>query len=190
MCIRDSPGTAADAQATLFAKSAVPVSSFGDLDEWDASDDSNNGNAGDINDATIRSAITRLDSLDVPSMGRHWVVPPRQKGVLFGIDRFTRYDAVGEAAPGNVIRNGMIGDAYGTDFYVSSNGLAGDNTGSTVTRSGGLFQEQALVNITQRGVNVESGRIIEYQGDAFVSSIIYKTGVLRGECGIPFLFLG
>jgi len=52
---------------------------------------------------------------------RFLIIPPNTRNVLMGIARFTEQAFTGEAAGGNTIRNGQVGDVYGVKVYVSTN---------------------------------------------------------------------
>ena len=86
---------------------------------WDGTANTNTGNAAALTDAGIRKMIQTLDDQDVPLMNRSWIIPPVEKKNLLGLSRFTEEAFVGEG--GRSIRNGIIGNIYGSDVYVSTN---------------------------------------------------------------------
>jgi hypothetical protein len=79
---------------------------------------SNTGNGSVLTDAGIRKMIQTLDDTDTPMMGRVLVLPPVEKNNLTGIARFTEQAFVGD---GNTIKNGLLGNIYGMEVYVSTN---------------------------------------------------------------------
>src|SRR5690606_15742826 len=87
---------------------------------WDPTANGNAGNQTDLTDAGIRRAIQRLDDGDVPGRNRSIILPPVAKRKLMGVSRFTEQAFTGEQGSGNTIRNGLVGDLYGCDVYVSS----------------------------------------------------------------------
>jgi hypothetical protein len=74
----------------------------------------------DISDAGIRTQVKLLDDVDAPMAGRYSVLPTIAKFDLLGTARFTEQAFVGEVGAGNTIRNGIVGDAYGIEFYVTT----------------------------------------------------------------------
>lgn len=166
----------------LTTASTFPTIYEGDGTSWDEAGST------DITDAGIRSFVKRLDDADAPMMGRNAIVPTIVKQDLMGIDRFTRYDAVGEPSGSNTIRNGMIGDAYGFKFYVTTNlPLVEDGLGTADNALGYFFQEDALVYVEQLAVRAQSQYKLEYLGDLFVSDILYGVKLLRDDSVIPFV---
>jgi len=78
------------------------------------------GTAGtDLSDAQIRAAVQALDEADAPMDDRHACIAPSQKNAMLAIDKFTRYDALGQMS--QAIRKGIMGEIYGVDFGVSNN---------------------------------------------------------------------
>ena len=70
----------------------------------------------DITEATVLSAKKELDDEKVSRMNRHLVVSSAQENALLQIDRFTRYDALGD---GTAIREGAIGQIHGFTVHMS-----------------------------------------------------------------------
>ena len=88
---------------------------------WNPGANTNTGNGSDLTDDGIRRLMQTLDDLDVPGDDRFWCLPPVAKRKLLGIPRFTEQAFIGEGGDGNSIRNGYVGNLYGTPVYVSSN---------------------------------------------------------------------
>ena len=146
------------------------------------------GNAAALADAGIREIIRQLDDNDVPNAGRVLVIPPVEKKSLTGIDRFTEQAFVGEVGAGNTIRNGMIGNLYGVDVYVSTNcPTVADGGSATDQRAALLFQKEALVFIEQLRPRVQTQYKQEWLGDLFTADTIYGKGVLRPEAGVAIV---
>jgi len=79
-----------------------------------------NGNGSTLTDAAIRKMTQTLDDTDTPFSNRYLVIPPIEKNTLMGLSRFTEQAFTGEMGSGNVIRNGRLGDIYGTEVFVST----------------------------------------------------------------------
>lgn len=139
-------------------------------------------NGAPLTDAGIRKMIQTLDDADVPQTERVLVIPPVERNTLMGIARFTEEAFVGEAGPGNTIRNGMIGDLYGIQVFVSSN----SPTMAAATRAGVLLHKDAIVFVEQMAVRSQTQYKQEFLADLFTADTIYGSGELRDDAGIVF----
>lgn len=140
-------------------------------------------NESTLTDAGIRKMIQTLDDADVPQTERVLVIPPVERNTLMGISRFTEEAFVGEAGPGNTIRNGMIGDLYGIQVYVSSN----SPTGQGSDRVGVLLHKDAIVFVEQMSVRSQTQYKQEFLADLFTADTIYGSGELRDDAGVTFV---
>ena len=159
----------------------------GSLIHWD---DTGDGNAAALNDEGIRLMIQALDDSDVPSMNRCFVIPPVEKKNLLGIPRFTEQAFVGEVGNGNSIRNGLVGDLYGNEVYVSTNcgtPVDANANANSVQRAGVYMQKEALLLIEQLKPRAQTQYKQEWLADLFTTDMLYGTGVLRPEAGIAFV---
>lgn len=155
---------------------------------WNPAANTNAGNAAALADEGIREIIRQLDDNDVPNAGRVLVIPPVEKKSLTGIPRFTEQSFVGEVGAGNTIRNGMVGNVYGVDVFVSSNcPTVDDGAASDDQRACLLFQKEAMVFIEQLRPRVQTQYKQEWLGDLFTADTIYGSGVLRPEAGVAII---
>jgi N4-gp56 family major capsid protein len=155
---------------------------------YDQTANTNAGNGSTLTDAGIRKMIQTLDDLDVPQTDRVLVIPPVERNTLMGIARFTEEAFVGEAGPGNTIRNGQIGDLYGIKVFVTSNcptETAADTT--TTYRVGCLFHKDAIAHVEQMSVRSQTQYKQEFLADLFTADTIYGVGELRNEAGVAFV---
>lgn len=150
-------------------------------------DETGGGNGSELTDAGIRRLMRDLDDLDTPFDDRVFVVPPVEKERLLGIDRFVLWSNVGESGQGNSIRNGRIGDLYGTPVYVSTNCATVEGDDGTPYRAALYFHKEALVFIEQMSVRSQTQYKQEYLGDLFTSDTIYGVGTLREDSGVAFI---
>jgi len=142
----------------------------------------------DISDAGIRTFIKALDDTDAPMMGRVMVVPTIVKFDLLGLSRFTEQAFTGEVSGGNSIRNGLVGDLYGMDVFVTTRTpIIEDATDVADNVAGLVFQKDAIVLVEQMGVRSQSQYKLEYLGDLFVTDMLYGTKVLREDSVVPFV---
>jgi len=161
---------------TLTTASTFDTIYEGDGTTWDEAGTT------DISDAGIRTQVKLLDDVDAPSAGRYAVIPTIAKFDLTGTARFTEQAFVGEVGAGNTIRNGIVGDAYGVEFYVTNRTpLVEDGLGNADNVSGIFFQRDALVLVEQLGVRSQSQYKLEYLADLFVTDMIYGVKVLRDD---------
>lgn len=142
----------------------------------------------DITDAGIRTFVKGMDDVDAPMIGRFMVVPTIVKFDLLGLNRFTEEAFVGERAQGNSIRNGIVGDVYGMEVYVTTRTpLVEDSSGNADNVSGVVFQQDAMVLVEQMGVRSQSQYKLEYLADLFVTDMLYGVKTLRDDSVIPFV---
>lgn len=142
----------------------------------------------DISDAGIRTFVKLLDDVDAPMAGRAMIVPTIVKFDLLGLARFTEQAFVGEVSSNNTIRNGIVGDVYGVEVYVTTRTpLVEDSLASADNVSGLVFQKDALVLVEQLGVRSQSQKKLEYLGDLFVTDMIYGVKALRDSSLITFV---
>jgi N4-gp56 family major capsid protein len=133
-----------------------------------------------ITDAAIRKVIQTLDDDDVPMDGRYLVIPPVARNTLMGLARFTEQSFTGEAAGGNTIRNGMIGDVYGVKVFVSTN----CETATGAARIALMFHKDAFVLAEQMGVRSQTQYKQEYLANLYTADILYGVQELRDEAAV------
>lgn len=73
---------------------------------------------GNIADILIRAAMKKLDVADVDEDERFMIVHATQRSELYGIDKFVRADAIGDAK--ERITKRFMGDVYGMGVYYTS----------------------------------------------------------------------
>lgn len=136
-----------------------------------------------LTDAGIRKMIQTLDDADVPQTERYLVIPPVERNTLMGLSRFTEQAFTGEVGPANTIRNGMIGDVYGIQVYVTSNCPNGQSS----DRVGALVHKDAICHVEQMAVRSQTQYKQEFLADLFTADTIYGFGELRDDAGVAFV---
>lgn len=155
---------------------------------WDPAANTNAGNAASLADAGIRRMIRTLDDNDVPVSNRSFIIPPVEKENLLGISRFTEQAFTGETGGGNSIRNGLVGNLYGTPVYVSTNAPnVLDGGASNDQRAGMLLHKDAFVLVRQQMPRSQSQYKQEYLAWLFTTDVIYGTKEVRPEGVVPFI---
>ena len=141
-----------------------------------------NTGLGALTDAAIRRSIQRLDDNDIPMDGRFLVIPPSSRNTLMGLARYTEQAFVGESGGNNTIRNGEIGNLYGTPVFVTSN--ADTTSGSTACRIALLGHKDFAVFVEQQGVRSQTQYKQEYLGTLFTADTLYGVKELRDNAAV------
>jgi N4-gp56 family major capsid protein len=139
---------------------------------------SSTSNAAALTDAAIRRTMQRLDDQDVPMDGRFFIIPPSSRNTLMGLARYTEQAFVGESGSSNTIRNGEVGNLYGTSVFVTSNADFGAGTSGT-DRICLLAHKDSMVLVEQQGVRSQTQYKQEYLGTLFTADTLYGVGELR-----------
>ncbi len=142
----------------------------------------------DLDDAGIRTFIKVLDDSDVPFAERCMVVPTIVKQDLLGLNRFTEEAFVGERGGANSIRNGIVGNVYGMDVYVTTNTpLVEDSAATEDNIAGYVFQRDSMLLVEQMGVRSQTQYKQEYLADLFTADQLYGVKQLREEGIVTFV---
>lgn len=173
-----------DSTSTSFTN---PVTGDGST-AWDPTANTNTGNAVDLTDLGIRRLIRALDDLDAPMSGRYLVIPPVIKQDMLGFARYTEQAFTGEVGKGNSIRNGLVGDVYGVEIYITNQLPTVEDAGGTADQRAALFfQADAELLIEQMGVRTQQQYKQEYLGDLFTADMIYGTKTIRSTSIKPLI---
>jgi HK97 family phage major capsid protein len=136
-------------------------------------------------DAIFRDLIQLADDADVPMDGRVFVIPPSLRNAIMGVDRYVSSDFV----DGRGVQNGLIGNLYGIDVYVTSNcptiETAAENTatGGGAVKASLLVHKDTMVLVEQMGVRSQTQYKQEYLANMYTADTLYGTGVLRADSG-------
>jgi hypothetical protein len=107
------------------------------------------------------------------------IIPPCQKSVLLGIDKFVLAENIGRTTE---IQNGRFGQIYGIPIYVSTNCpqlYAAD--GTTSYRVAMLAHKDAIWCAMQKDVRVQAQYKQEYLSNLITVDVIYGVKLMRGE---------
>jgi len=187
--VAGAAGTAIEDAGTGAITAASTWSAFvGDgVTKWNPSANANAGNSTDLTDLGIRRGVFNLDAVDAPMAGRYLVLPPVAKALLLGVARFTQQAFTGEAGPGNSIRNGLVGNVYAVEAYVSNNMPGVLATGNAIQAVAWMLQRDTAVLVEQMGIRTQQQYKQEFLADLFTADMIYGTGMLRGGSAIPYV---
>ncbi len=139
------------------------------------------GNGSAISDAGVREIVQDFDDEDTPGRDRFLVIPPVEKKRMLGNTRYTEQAFVGEVGMSNSIRNGLVGDLYGFEIYVSSNVETVDSSDCTSYRPALFFQRDSLVLAEQLTPRVQEQYKLEALGDLIVADALYGVSTIRGN---------
>jgi len=155
---------------------------------WNPAANTNAGNAAALADAGIRRMLRTMDDNSVPMEGRAFVLPPVELESLRGIARFTEQAFTGEAGDSNVIRNGLMGNLYGTPVYVTSNcPTVEDAASSADQRAGLLLHKAAFVLVEQQRIEAVQAFLSEFLATQLTWHTIYGVKEVRSTNVIPFI---
>jgi hypothetical protein len=120
----------------------------------------------------------------VPFDNRAFVIPPSLRNAIMGIDRYVSSDFVS----GQPVQNGLIGNLYGIDVYVSTNcatsEAAADNTAnSNDLKAALLIHKDTFVLAEQMGVRSQTQYKQEFLANLYTADQLYGVKVLRPESG-------
>lgn len=137
-------------------------------------------------DLAFRGLIKLMDDADAPMDGRFFVIPPSVRQTMLGIDRYVSSDFTGQQG----VQNGLIGNLYGVDIYVSTNvpviETATQNTATTSildTRGAILAHRDTMVLAEQMAVRSQTQYKQEYLANLYTADTLYGVQVLRPETG-------
>jgi hypothetical protein len=139
------------------------------------------GNGTAISDAGVREIVQDFDDEDVPSRDRCLVIPPVEKKRMLGNTRYTEQAFVGEVGMQNSIRNGLVGDLYGFEIFVSSNLETVDSSDCTSYRPALFFQKDSLVLAEQLRPRIQEQYKLEALADLIVADCLYGVQTIRGD---------
>jgi hypothetical protein len=136
-------------------------------------------------DAGFRALIKLMDDADTPMDGRFFTVPPSLRAAIMGIDRYNSSDFV----DGRGVQNGMIGQLYGIEIYVSSNCPIIETDAENTATAGGdikaaiLAHRDTMVLAEQMGVRSQTQYKQEYLSTLYTADTLYGIKTVRPETG-------
>ena len=135
-------------------------------------------------DAGFRSLLQKMDDNDVPFDNRCFVIPPSLRNAIMGVDRYVSSDFVS----GQPVQNGLIGNIYGVDIYVSTNCVtseaAADNSANANDlKAALLLHKDAFVLAEQMGVRSQTQYKQAWLSNLYTADHLYGVKVLRPDGG-------
>src|SRR5262249_47747892 len=94
----------------------------------------------------------------------------------------------GEAAGSNTIRNGLVGNTYAVEVYVTNQLQQVEDAGTSADQDFCLmFQRDGLLLVEQMGVRTQTQYKQEWLADLFTADMIYGVATLRGTSVLPIV---
>jgi N4-gp56 family major capsid protein len=136
-------------------------------------------------DLAFREALKELDDNDTPMSNRFFVIPPSARKDMLALDRYVSSDF--GASQG--VANGMIGNVYGVDIFVSTNvpvvETATANTASAEDVRGAMFaHKDSMILVEQQGIRSQTQYKQEFLATMYTADCLYGVEVLRPESGL------
>ena len=134
-----------------------------------------------ITDAMILAVNRYLTENKAPRTDRSIVVHPKGEAEMLAIDKFVRYDALGQPTSSNPINTGKIGQVYGAQVFVSQNLVYLDT--ATDEYNSLMFHKDAFAIAMQKQPRTQASYKQEYLGWLVTVDVLYGLASLRSNFG-------
>lgn len=131
-----------------------------------------------LTDATIVSAIVRLDEANAPESDRHFAIRPASKGDMLKLDKFVLQYATGM----DRVNTGRIGEVYGVEVVTSTNLTLTDASPDEAHNI--MFHREAFALAMQQAPRVQSEYRIEKLGWQLVIDALWGVAEYRDTFGV------
>lgn len=144
------------------------------------------GMNGNIADVLIRAAMKKLDIADVDEDDRFMIVHATQRSEFYGIDKFVRADAIGDAK--ERITKRFIGDVYGMGAYYTSlvqTKLAGTSPATPVdSHANLLLNREALAIAVPQEIDIDYAYLPQKKAWILSGDVLYGVAEYRDVAGV------
>jgi N4-gp56 family major capsid protein len=142
-------------------------------------------------DAAFRALIQKQDDADTPMDNRCFVIPPSLRNAIMGIDRYVSTDFVS----GKTVNNGLIGNLYGIDVYVTSNcpvveTAANNSVNTNDLKAAMLFHKDTFILAEQLGIRSQTQYKQEFLGNLYTADTLYGVKTYRPDSGFVLVVNG
>lgn len=134
-----------------------------------------------ISDALVLAVNRYLSENKAPRTDRSIVVHPKGEAEMLAIDKYVRYDALGQANSENPIKTGKIGQIYGAEVFVSQNLVSLDT--ATDEYNSLFFHKEAWAVAMQVEPRTQAQYKQEYLGWLVTVDVLYGHTQLRPGFG-------
>jgi hypothetical protein len=134
-----------------------------------------------INDTVILAVNRYLSEAKAPRTDRSLVVHPKGEAELLAIDKYVRFDALGQPAGENPIKTGKIGQIYGVEVFMSQNLVYLDTATDEYNHL--MFHKEAWAIAMQQEPRTQAQYKQEYLGWLVTVDVLYGHTALRSNFG-------
>lgn len=134
-----------------------------------------------ISDTLILAINRYLTEQKAPRTDRVLVVHPKGEAELLAIDKFVRYDSLGQPADQNPTKVGKMGQIYGAEVFVSQNLVYLDT--ATDEYNSLFFHKEAAAIAMQVNPRTQAQYKQEYLGWLVTVDVLYGVTTLRDGFG-------
>lgn len=134
-----------------------------------------------ITDAMILAVNRYLTENKAPRTDRSIVVHPKGEAEMLAIDKFVRYDSLGQPTASNPTNTGKIGQVYGAQVFVSQNLVYLDT--ATDEYNSLMFHKDAFAIAMQKQPRTQASYKQEYLGWLVTVDVLYGLSSLRSNFG-------
>jgi hypothetical protein len=134
-----------------------------------------------LNDTLILAVNRYLSENKAPRSERYIVVHPKGEAELLAIDKYVRYDSLGQPAGENPTKTGKIGQIYGAEVFMSQNLVYLDT--ATDEYNSLFFHKEAFAVAMQMEPRTQASYKQEYLGWLVTVDVLYGISELRDGLG-------
>lgn len=134
-----------------------------------------------LNDNLILTVNRYLSENKAPRTDRSIVVHPKGEAEMLAIDKYVRYDSLGQPADENPTKTGKIGQIYGCEVYMSQNLVYLDTATDEYNHL--MFHKEAWAVAMQLKPRTQAQYKQEYLGWLVTVDVLYGHGSLRSNFG-------
>lgn len=134
-----------------------------------------------LNDNLILAVNRYLSENKAPRTDRSIVVHPKGEAEMLAIDKYVRYDALGQPNDENPIKTGKIGQIYGAEVYMSQALVYLDTATDEYNHL--FFHKEAWAVAMQLKPRTQAQYKQEYLGWLVTVDVLYGHGALRTNFG-------
>ena len=134
-----------------------------------------------LNDTLILAVNRYLSEQKAPTSDRVIVVHPKGEAEMLAIDKYVRYDSLGQPANENPTKTGKIGQIYGAEVFMSQNLVYLDT--ATDEYNSLFFHKEAAAVAMQMEPRTQAQYKQEYLGWLVTVDVLYGVTTLRNGFG-------
>jgi hypothetical protein len=134
-----------------------------------------------ISDTVILAVNRYLSEAKAPRTDRSIVLHPKGEAEMLAIDKYVRYDSLGQSADSNPTKTGKIGQIYGAEVFVSQNLVYLDT--ATDEYNSLFFHKEAAAIAMQMNPRTQAQYKQEHLGWLVTVDVLYGVTTLRDSFG-------